>query len=157
MKECGIIGKTYYTLLSDFSRKKGNAIISADLATKANNMLAPKNIMFNPIYDQVTEMGVSSTWFRYRAQKYFNNQLYGKAIKEYIELLKIKPLLIDHFNLGLAYNKIGQLKMAENHYKICLNINPNYADALEKLAYIFRDKGDLKKYYFYLNEHNKVN
>ena len=156
MKECGRTGKTYYTLLSDLSRKKGNAKLSMDLATKANNMLAPKNIMYNPIYDQVTDMGVSSAWYRYRAQKYFNNQVYEKAIKEYTELIKIKPLPIDHFNLGLAYNKIGQLKMAENHYKICLNMNPNYADALKKLAEIFRDKGDLKKYYFYLNEYGKV-
>ena len=68
----------------------------------------------------------------------------------------IKPLADDHFNLGLAYNMIGQSLMAENHYRICLSINPYYSDAFEKLAEISKSKGDMKKYYFYLNELGKI-
>ena len=156
MKKCGSTGKTYYTLLSELERKKGNATLSLDLATKASDMPAASDIIYNPIYDQVINMGISSAWYRYRAQKYLDNQAYENAIKEYTELIKIKPLPDDHFNLGLAYNMIGQLTMAENHYRICLSINPYYGDAFEKLAQISRDKGDTKKYYFYLNELGKI-
>ena len=156
MKECGATGKTYYTLLSELERKKGNTTLSLDLATKASDMPADSDIMYNPIYDQVINMGISSAWYRYRGQKYLDDQAYESAIKEYTELIKIKPLPEDHFNLGLAYNMIGQLIMAENHYSICLSINPHYDDAFEKLAQISRDKGDMKKYYFYLNERRKV-
>ena len=156
MKECGSTGKTYYTLLSELERKKDNATLSLDLATKASAMPAARDIMYNPIYDQVISMGISSAWYRYRAKKYLDNQVYESAIKEYTELIKIKPLPDDHFNLGLAYNMIGQLTMAENHYRICLSINPHYGDAFEKLAQISRDKGDMKKYYFYLNELGKI-
>ena len=101
-------------------------------------------------------MGISSAWYRYRAQKYLDNQAYESAIKEYTELIKIKPLADDRFNLGLAYNMIGQSLMAENHYRICLSINPYYSDAFEKLAEISKSKGDMKKYYFYLNELGKI-
>jgi|TARA_B110000263_G_scaffold70782_1_gene61707 tetratricopeptide (TPR) repeat protein len=156
MKECGSTGKTYYTLLSELERKKGNTTLSLDLATKASEMPVDSDIMYNPIYDQVINMGISSAWYRYRAQKYMDNQAYESAIKEYIELIKIKPLPDDHFNLGLAYNMIGQLTMAENHYRICLSINPHYGDAFEKLAQISIDKSDMKKYYFYLNELGKI-
>ena len=156
MKECGSTGKTYYTLRSDLERKKGNTTLSLDLAKKANDMPVPSNMMYNPIYDKVTNMGISSAWYRYRAQKYLDNQAYESAIKEYTELIKIKPLADDHFNLGLAYNMIGQSIMAENHYRICLSINPYYSDAFEKLAEISKSKGDMKKYYFYLNEFGKI-
>ena len=82
----------------------------------------------------------------------YNIQLYDLAIKEYTQLIKLKPLSEDYYNLGIAYENIGKLIMAENYFKLCLKNNPVYIQACEQLAKIYKNKGDIKKYILYNNQ-----
>ena len=152
ISECDIVDKTYYSLLSELARKNNNKTLYNKLTLGLIDMPDASDMIYNPIYDQIIEKGLSSTWFRYRAQKHMEIQLYELAIKEYTQLIKLKPLSEDYYNLGIAYENIGKLIMAENYFKLCLKNNPVYIQACEQLAKIYKNKGDIKKYIFYNNQ-----
>lgn len=152
ISECDIVDKTYYSLLSELARKNNNKTLYNKLTLGLIDMPDASDMIYNPIYDQIIEKGLSSTWFRYRAQKHMETQLYELAIKEYTQLIKLKPLSEDYYNLGIAYENIGKLIMAENYFKLCLKNNPVYIQACEQLAKIYKNKGDIKKYIFYNNQ-----
>ena len=48
-----------------------------------------------------------------------------------------------HYELGLQYNKLGKISLAENEYRDALTINPKYTPALYDLAEILLLQGSV--------------
>ncbi len=63
----------------------------------------------------------------------------NKAIDEYIACLEVNADRPEsHMNLGLLYEKLGQLDKAENEFKSAISIDPMFAPAAVDLADLYR-------------------
>ena len=60
--------------------------------------------------------------------------------------IAIKPDYAEAYNnLGVTYNKLGQLEQAVQAYEEALKIDPDYADAHNNLGILFKELGQLDK------------
>jgi len=155
VKNCGKTDRIFYGLMSELYRRKGDMSLSL-VFTKEAHSLPKENTITNPLYDQVISRGVSSGWYRYRAQRYIKNKLFKLAIKEYKELIRIHSISEDYYNLAFSYEEIGDIQKAEQHYMMCIRSDPNFINAYKNLAGIYKTKGDNEKYLFYHNQFRKI-
>src|ERR1051325_5895062 len=65
----------------------------------------------------------------------------AQAILCYRRAVELKPEEEEaHFNLGVAYGRLGQLSYAERHYREALRILPDYAEAHNNLGNVLTRK-----------------
>tara|TARA_B100000315_G_scaffold2440_1_gene2261 strand:- start:15070 stop:17109 length:2040 start_codon:yes stop_codon:yes gene_type:complete len=74
-------------------------------------------------------------WHYYNGVSFLQNEETDRAIKEYLEAIKIKPDFLEaHNHLGAALFKKGNYNEAIDHYLKALQINPNNADTLNNVG-----------------------
>ena len=83
------------------------------------------------------------------AKAYYSADMCEKAIKLYLEALKMEKSDDIYYSLGLAYKKAGNLKASIDAYLNALEQNPGNYSACYNLAIAFNDIGDIDKAIFY--------
>jgi tetratricopeptide (TPR) repeat protein len=78
-----------------------------------------------------------------RAYKLFQENNWELAVKYYEMIINIKPDDITAIiNLGVVYERMGDLKMAESLYRKAIEINPEYTEAYYNLGVIYWKNND---------------
>lgn len=89
-----------------------------------------------------------------RAKHLYFNQKYDEAIREYEEVIKLKPNYAKaHYGLARVYKQKRMYDEAINEYKKAIEIMPSYKSAHMDLGFLYL-KRDLKKEAF--SEFNKI-
>jgi tetratricopeptide (TPR) repeat protein len=77
------------------------------------------------------------------ADKQYKSQDYEGAIKTYHRALKLdEKNPVTHYRLGYVYTQDDNLVDAEIHIKRALELDPNFAQAIAAMGYIYRRRGD---------------
>ncbi len=83
------------------------------------------------------------------AKAYYSAGMYPKAVKLYLEALKMEESDDIYYSLGLAYKKSGDLDSAIEAYHNALEQNPGNYSSCYNLALAYSDKGDITSALFY--------
>lgn len=93
------------------------------------------------IYDEIIAID-SSSYFAYYNKGYIlliSDSSYTGAIEEFEKSLLYYPYYIQAFyNIGLCYENLDELEMAEENYKKALKIDPQYEAAARGLSRIYK-------------------
>ena len=91
----------------------------------------------DPVYNEMEAEGVSSFWCQVRANNYLNAGQLDKAEQELIKAVEAKANAVSYTSLGYVYQKKKQYDLALEQYRIALNMDSNYVNALNNLAVIY--------------------
>jgi len=70
---------------------------------------------------------------------------YEKARNIFKKTIEIDPNNYRaHYNLGIAYFNLGEMKKAKNAYKMAIKIKPDYKHCHYNIGLIYETKGDFK-------------
>ena len=68
------------------------------------------------------------------------------AIKYYKEVVKIDPSIVfAYYNLGLIYEKLGNIEIAKKYYQRAINLDPLFVHSYTNLGIIFQKEGAKEK------------
>lgn len=80
------------------------------------------------------------------------------AIKSFHKALKLDNTFVEgHFNLGLAYQQIGNSKKAIKHFEVATNLNPSDFEAYNNLGNLFIRENEYNKALFYFKKATSIN
>jgi tetratricopeptide (TPR) repeat protein len=75
---------------------------------------------------------------------YFKLHFYDRAITEFTTILQVEPLDdYAHFCIGRCYDKVGNIPMAQRHYKLALSLKPSrdvYRNTLDRFLERTQDR-----------------
>lgn len=125
------------TAIGDVYRKKGDHPLAAthyELACKADPYAFKPHYNLGVTYQVLADAARDAA----EAGKYL-----GKAVAVYIRCLAIRPESFDsQLNLGACYYQLGKMKLAEDHTRNALTLNPRSTQACNNLAFIYEDMKD---------------
>jgi tetratricopeptide (TPR) repeat protein len=73
----------------------------------------------------------------------FDDQSYNDALDAYTKAVQLKPIASAYYHIGWIYNDRADYDSALSALQQAVRLNPNYATALDELAYTYRS---LKRY-----------
>lgn len=99
--------------------------------------------LMDPIYYKMVEEGVSSFWCQVRGNNYINSGQLNKAEEEFKKALQAKPNAASHTSLGYVYQRQKRFENALDHYKTALEMDPKFSGALNNMAVLYYELGDI--------------
>lgn len=77
------------------------------------------------------------------AERQYKSQDYAGAVSTYLKALDLDDTNpITHYRLGYVYTQMGELDDAQKHIEKALKLDPDFAQAVAALGYVYRRKGD---------------
>jgi len=87
----------------------------------------------------------------------FRERNRDRAIQSFVQLLKEFPKeKLDHYYLGAVYYQANKLDEAIEEFNIALELDPDFPDALNMIAYVFIEKGNFEKAIEYFKRYASV-
>jgi Tfp pilus assembly protein PilF len=129
-------------LLADIYRRKGNKT-KAEETFKIMTKLPERLDLNDPVYYEMVEEGVSSFWCQVRGNNFLNNGDLNNAEEEFKKALEAKPNEASQTSLGYVYQRQNRYEAAMDHYNQALALNPEHTSALNNLAVIYYELGDV--------------
>ncbi len=131
-------------LLADIYRRKGEKE-KAELVFNKMVKLPERLDLKDPVYYEMVNEAVSSFWCQVRGNNFLNQGNLNKAEEEFKKALEAKPNEASHTSLGYVYQRQKRYEAAMDHYKEALDINPVHFAAINNLAVIYFELGDIEK------------
>jgi tetratricopeptide (TPR) repeat protein len=97
----------------------------------------------DPVYYEMVEEGASSFWRQVRGHNFLNSGQLNKAEEEFKKALLAKPNAASHTSLGYVYQRQKRFETALDHYKAALDMDPKFSGALNNMAVIYYELGDI--------------
>ena len=97
----------------------------------------------DPVYYEMVEEGISSFWCQVRGNNYLKKGELNKAEEEFKKALEYQPNEASHTSLGYVYQRQKRYEAAMDHYEQALALSPDHLGALNNMAVIYYDLGDL--------------
>jgi tetratricopeptide (TPR) repeat protein len=99
----------------------------------------------------------SAEYYLNRAENFFKEGQYEKAIPEFEKVIELTPKNADlYIALGLCYHSLGQYQEAIVQYKEAITIDPEHANAYSNLGYAYGTLGQSDKEKTYLIKAKKL-
>lgn len=81
--------------------------------------------------------------YKSRANLLWHMARYAEAIRDYQAVIALDPLHTEaHFDMGVSYQKLGELEQARNAFAMVTSYAYDYATAFNSLGNVLRDLGD---------------
>ena len=122
------------SLLSETYRELGNFSGALAESRMAEQLVTRK--IYDPLYVEMIDEGVSSFWFQYRGDQYIRDGKYKLAEAEFQQALKEKHDAETLNNIGFTLQLQNKLHEASDYYQKALEIDPNYSEALNNYSVI---------------------
>lgn len=97
----------------------------------------------DPVYYEMVEEGISSFWCQVRGNNYLKKGELNKAEEEFKKALEYQPNEASHTSLGYVYQRQKRYEAAMDHYEQALALSPDHLGALNNMAVIYYDLGDM--------------
>jgi len=133
-----------HALLAEVYRRQGEKI-KAEEQFAIMEKLPERLDLKDPVYYEMVEEGASSFWCQVRGMNYLNSGQLNKAEEEFKKALLAKPNEVSHTSLGYVYQRQKRFENALDHYKTALKINPKFSGALNNMAVIYYELGDIER------------
>jgi len=133
-----------HALLADVYRRGGDRL-KAEHQFEIMKKLPERLDLDDPIYYQMVEEGVSSFWCQVRGNLNFKSGKFNIAENEFRKALAAKPNKGTFTSLGSVYQKQKRYELAMDQYQSALDLDSNHIGALNNLAVIFYDLGDVNE------------
>jgi tetratricopeptide (TPR) repeat protein len=133
-----------HALLAEVYRRKGDKS-KAEKQFELMRTLPEKLELDDPVYNQMVSEGVSSFWCQVRGNNYLNSGELNKAEHEFKMALKAQPNEASHTSLGYVYQKQKRYEAAMDQYDKALQLKPQHIGALNNLAVVYYEIGNMDK------------
>ena len=90
-----------------------------------------------------------SVWINNRGVQAFHEKRIEEAIGLYEKSIKIHPNAQTYYNLGCAWESIGEKDKAVVEFQRCIQKDPKYTEAYEAVISIYRQERDYEQAEFY--------
>ena len=131
-------------VLADVYRRQGEREKAEKIFSSLGG-LPDRLDLSDPVYFEMVEEGVSSFWCQVRGNIYLKRNDLNNAEEEFKKALEAKPNEASHTSLGYVYQRQKRYEAAIDHYNQALALNPEYSSALNNLAVVYYDLGDVQK------------
>ncbi len=118
-----------------------------------------QNILTSVLADNLLSVAKQ---YSYTGMEHFNEGEYKLALEDFENNLEISELSIINqldtivwYNIAITSSKLKEYKKAELYYNKIIQFNPKDWNAIVSLATLYKEQGDLNRYYSIISKANK--